>query len=105
MLGSATGRDDQPGTLTPASALETVAGKRYQIAFFQNSAFSGPNLQAPAFVEVLWNGEVVKTITPGFSHWTFNNVEVMAVGGDVLAFRGGNAPAWTFLDDIAVWQL
>ncbi|EAU87109.1 hypothetical protein CC1G_05798 [Coprinopsis cinerea okayama7 len=105
LLGSATGLDNLPGELTPASPLQTVAGKKYQIAFFQNSAFSGPTLQVDAFVEVLWNGQVVRRIEPGFSQWSFYAVEVTAVGEDVLTFRGGKAPAWTFLDDIAVWQL
>ncbi|KAH6904684.1 hypothetical protein BKA70DRAFT_528375 [Coprinopsis sp. MPI-PUGE-AT-0042] len=105
LLGSATGADDKPGTITPAAALATVAGKKYQIAFFQNSAYSGPTLQAPAFVEILWNGAVVNTINPGYSQWTFHAVDVTAQGNDVLAFRGGKAPAWTFLDDIAIWQL
>jgi hypothetical protein len=105
LLGSAAGRDDKPGTITPAGTLATVAGKKYQITFFQNSAYSGPTLQAPAFVEILWNGVVVNTIRPGYSSWTFHAVDVTAQGNDVVAFRGGKAPAWTFLDDIAIWQL
>ncbi|TFK26051.1 hypothetical protein FA15DRAFT_316555 [Coprinopsis marcescibilis] len=105
LLGSASGLDDLPGTLSPSSPLKTVPGKKYQIAFFQNSAYGGPTNQAAAFVEVIWNGKVVKTIRPGFTQWTFNAVDVTAVGNDVISFRGGKAPAWTFLDDIAVWEL
>lgn len=92
-----------------AENLETEAGKKYRVGFFQNSAFSGPTLQTDAFVEVLWNGEVAKTYKvkdEGFSaEWKWVEVDVVAKGNDVLAFRGGKAPAWTFLDDVAVWPM
>ncbi|KAF9043296.1 hypothetical protein BJ165DRAFT_1595297 [Panaeolus papilionaceus] len=105
LLGSATGADNLPGTLTPASPLQTVSGKNYQINFFQASAFSGPTLEADAFIDILWNGNVVTTITPGFQNWQFYSFQVTAAGNDVLAFRGGKAPAWSFIDDIAVFQV
>lgn len=104
MLGSATLADNKSGTLKAVKPINTEAGKNYQIAFFLNSDFSGPTFQAKAIVEVLWNGKVVHTFK-GYSGWTFRSVDVAAVGNDVLEFRGGAAPAWTFLDDIAIWPM
>ena len=92
-----------PGILTPANPLQTVAGQEYTIAFYESSAFSGPIGEASAFIEILWNGIVVSTITPGFSNYKYNSINVVGAGNDVLAFRGGAAPAWTFLDDISVY--
>lgn len=105
LLGSADGSDSLPGTLTPAKPLETVAGQEYTIGFFQASAFSGPKGEASAIIEVLWNEDVVSTIKPGFSNYKYYSVNVVGVGNDVLAIRGGNAPAWSFIDDIAVFQI
>ncbi|KAF8805644.1 hypothetical protein BYT27DRAFT_7258024 [Phlegmacium glaucopus] len=103
LLGSGDGADTLSGTLTPSQPLQTVAGKTYTIAFFQASAFSGPSGEAAAFVDILWNGVIVTTITPGFTNWEFFSFNVVAAGNDVLAFHGGVAPAWSFLDDIAVY--
>jgi hypothetical protein len=83
--------------------LATEAGKQYTIAFFQASAFSGPTLEANAFIDILWNGNVVTTIHPGYQNWQFYQFTVTAAGNDVLAFRGGKAPSWSFLDDISVF--
>ncbi|KAF8798617.1 hypothetical protein BYT27DRAFT_7228349 [Phlegmacium glaucopus] len=105
LLGSATGADTLSGTLTPAQPLATVAGQSYTITFFQASAFSGPSFEAPAFVDILWNGEIVSTIHPGFSNYEYFSFNVVGAGNDVLAFHGGVAPAWTFIDDIAVFQI
>ncbi|KAJ2915833.1 hypothetical protein MD484_g4604, partial [Candolleomyces efflorescens] len=109
LLGSATGADSLSGTLTLNQDLQTTAGKKYRVGFFQNSAFSGPTLEADAFVEVLWNGAVVKTYRvseEGFStEWKWVEVDVVATGNDVLALRGGKAPAWTFVDDVALWPM
>lgn len=105
LLGSAYGSDSLPGTLTPAQPLRTVAGQKYTITFFQASAFSGPDGEAPAFIDILWNGDVVSTLRPGFSNYEYNSFDVVGAGDDVLAFHGGAAPAWTFIDDIAVYQI
>ncbi|KAJ3507365.1 hypothetical protein NMY22_g16954 [Coprinellus aureogranulatus] len=105
LLGSATSADDKSGTLQVQQPLNTEPGKKYQVVFFENSAFSGPTSQENSIIEVLWNGNVVETIRPGFTQWKFHAVDVVAVGNDVLAFRGGAAPAWTFLDDISVWPM
>ncbi|TFK19518.1 hypothetical protein FA15DRAFT_682923 [Coprinopsis marcescibilis] len=105
LLGSGGGYDALPGTLTPAEPLETVSGKQYKIELFQTSSFSGPVLSAPAWFDVLWNGNVVLEVRPGYSPWSLYSVVVTATGDDVLAFHGGQAPAWTFLDDIAVWLM
>ena len=94
-----------PGTLTPAQPLQTVAGQKYTITFFQASAFSGPKDEAPAFVDILWNGNIVLTIRPGFSNYEYISLDVVGAGNDVLAFHGGAAPAWTFIDDVAVFQI
>jgi hypothetical protein len=94
-----------PGTLTPAQPLETVAGQNYAITFFQASAFSGFNGEASAFIDIVWNGKIVTTIKPGFSNYEFYSVNVVGIGNDVLAFHGGDAPAWTFIDDIAVYAM
>ncbi|KAF8175126.1 hypothetical protein BJ912DRAFT_38754 [Pholiota molesta] len=104
LLGSATAEDALAGTLTPAQPLATVAGKTYSINFFHASAFSGPSLEANAFVDVRWNGATVATIRPGFENYAFFQFTVTAVGGDVLAFHGGAAPAWSFIDDVSVFQ-
>ncbi|KJA22232.1 hypothetical protein HYPSUDRAFT_41120 [Hypholoma sublateritium FD-334 SS-4] len=104
LLGSATAEDSLPGTLTIAKPLTTIAGNTYSINFFQASAFSGPTLEANAFVDILWNNKIVATITPGFENYVFYQFTVTAVGNDVLAFHGGAAPAWSFIDDISVFQ-
>ncbi|TFK18627.1 hypothetical protein FA15DRAFT_689757 [Coprinopsis marcescibilis] len=105
LLGSATGADSFAGTLTPANTLTTIEGRVYKVALFQNSAYSGPTFQKDSFLEILWNGEVVKTVRPGYSDWAFVEAEVVAEGDDVVEIRGGKAPAWTFVDDIGVWLL
>ena len=94
-----------PGTLTPAQPLQTVAGQNYTITFFQASAFSGVYDEIPAFIDIRWNGNVVLTVRPGFSNYEYISLNVVGAGNDVLAFHGGAAPAWTFIDDIAVYQI
>ena len=68
------------------------------------SAFASEEEEAGAFVDILWNGDVVKTIRPGWSKWRFQSVEVVGRGEDVIAFHGGSAPAWSFIDDVAVFE-
>jgi hypothetical protein len=77
---------------------------KYTIMFFLASDYSTPALEAPSFVEVIWNGVVVTTIRAGYSPWTYYSVDVTAVGDDTVAFHGGKAPAWTFIDDIFFFQ-
>ncbi|PPR02255.1 hypothetical protein CVT26_011723 [Gymnopilus dilepis] len=105
LLGSATGVDALPGTLTYARPLATEAGKAYQISFFQASSFSPPDEEAPAFIDVVWNGQTVTTFKPGFANFEYLSVNVVAQGSDTLAFHGGAAPAWSFIDDVTVFQL
>lgn len=105
LLGSANNDDALPGTLTAAAPLLTTAGKQYSIGFFHASSFSGPSLAGPAFVNVKWNGNIVKTINPGYSNYAYYQVTVTATGNDILAFNGGIAPAWSFIDDITVMQV
>ena len=73
--------------------------------FFQASAFSGPDDEALASMDILWNGNVVGSIHPGFSEYEHFSFDVVGDGDDVLAFHGGAAPAWIFIDDIAVYQM
>ena len=56
-------------------------------------------------MSILWNGIVVATIHPGYSNYKFYSFDVVGDGNDVLAFYGGAAPAWVFIDDIAVYQM
>ncbi|TFK22507.1 hypothetical protein FA15DRAFT_748594 [Coprinopsis marcescibilis] len=107
VLGSRGRLDGLPGTLTIAGDPSgvTLAGRQYKIEFWQSSSFSGPVLSAPAWVDVVWNGDVVLEVRPGYSTWSVYSVVVTATGSDILAFHGGAAPAWTFLDDISLWLM
>jgi hypothetical protein len=101
-LGSGDGVDALSGTLTPAKPLNTVAGKPYTIQFFQASSFSG-DLEAGAFLDILWNGKKVATINPGDSPYKPFQFTVLAQGKDVLSFHGGSFPAYVFIDNIDVF--
>ncbi|KAK7051024.1 hypothetical protein VNI00_005136 [Paramarasmius palmivorus] len=102
LLGSGFGTDNLPGTLKYAQPLQTVPGKTYNIEFFTSSTYSGPALQANAFVNVTWNGEVVQSLHLGYASWTYHEVKVVANGADELAFVGGSAPSFVFIDDVTV---
>jgi hypothetical protein len=80
--------------------LSTIAGRSYLLTFFHSSAFSSAEEEQDAFVDIVWNGQVVETIRPGFSGWTYYEFKLMANGNDHLAFHGGKAPAWSFIDDV-----
>jgi len=104
LLGSGFGLDSFSGTLAPTYTLDTVPGKTYLITFFHSSAFNGDvQAEAEAFVDIMWNGQIVETIRPGFSDWQYFELRVVAAGNDRLAFHGGAAPAWSFLDDVFVF--
>ncbi|KIJ33759.1 hypothetical protein M422DRAFT_182877 [Sphaerobolus stellatus SS14] len=105
LLGSADGTNSLPGTLTPAHPLATVAGKNYTINLFSSSVFSGHQEEAGSFFKIVWNGQTIQTVCPGFSDWTFYSFAVTGIGNDVLAIHGGAAPAWSFFDDIAVFEM
>jgi hypothetical protein len=100
LLGSGFDTDSLAGTLQPSYTLDTVPGRIYLITFFHSSAFSDAASEANAFVDVVWNGEIVETIRPGFSNWQYFEFKVVAAGNDKLAFHGGAAPAWSFIDDV-----
>ena len=89
--------------LTPAQPLETVAGKSYVITFFHDSQVINSTAESYYLVDVMWNGDVIATITPGFSPWKLYQFTATAVGNDVLAFRGGRESAWSLIDDISVF--
>ncbi|KAJ7255518.1 hypothetical protein B0H12DRAFT_1050231 [Mycena haematopus] len=101
LLGCAFGRDAYPGTLTPTTLGKLLPGKEYVVQFFYSSTYSGEELEESAFVDVLWNGEVAGSVS-GYSPWTYSQFAVQAVGGgnDTLAFKGGMAPAYVFIDDV-----
>jgi len=103
LLGAAFGDDSLAGTLTPAAPLKTKAGTGYVIQAFLSSTFSGEDLEAPAHVDILWNGVVVGGVH-GFMPYTLVQVAVTGTGNDVLSFKGGAAPAWTFIDDVFVYE-
>ncbi|KAJ7848457.1 hypothetical protein B0H14DRAFT_2582980 [Mycena olivaceomarginata] len=103
LLGAALGDDALPGTLTPAAPLETAAGAPYVVQCFVSSAFSAPEFEAAAHVDVLWNGERVGGVH-GFMEYTLVEVGVIGTGRDILAFVGGAAPAWSFIDDCNVFK-
>ncbi|PFH45407.1 hypothetical protein AMATHDRAFT_51671 [Amanita thiersii Skay4041] len=105
LLGSAFGVDDFPGVLHPRNSLNTVAGKRYIITFFHQATFSGPALEANAFVQIYWNNVPVTIFQTGYEPWKFHSFVVTAAGGDVLMFRGGKAPSWSFIDDVYVFEM
>ncbi|KXN92682.1 hypothetical protein AN958_00352 [Leucoagaricus sp. SymC.cos] len=100
ILGSGFGTDAFAGTLSPTYSLDTVPGQTYLLTFFHSSAFSDATSEANAFVDVMWNDQIVETIRPGFSDWKYYEFKVVAAGNDKLAFHGGAAPAWSFIDDV-----
>jgi len=101
VLGSGFGYDQFAGTLTPAKPLKTKAGKKYVVSFFCDQSVNGPSYQADGFTDVSWNGEKVLAVS-GYQTWTYYEVTVTAKGNDVLSFRGGKAPAYSFLDDLKI---
>ncbi|KAG6915703.1 hypothetical protein DXG01_010313 [Tephrocybe rancida] len=105
LLGSASGVDNLSGTLSPKAPLKTVAGKSYTVTFFANTLYAGPDAEASASVDVVWNGKTVRTIQLGYQDWTFYETTVVATGNDKVALHGGSAPAWVFIDDIYVFGL
>ncbi|KAJ7623169.1 hypothetical protein FB45DRAFT_704448, partial [Roridomyces roridus] len=104
LLGCAFGTDAMPGTLRP-TLLGLQRGRNYSVQFFHSSTYSGEDLEGPSFVEVLWNGAVAGSVRVGYSPWTYFSFTVKAFGQgkDVLAFKGGMAPAYDFIDDVYVF--
>ncbi|KAJ7090514.1 hypothetical protein C8R44DRAFT_990715 [Mycena epipterygia] len=101
LLGAAFGDDSLAGTLTPAAPLKTKTGTGYVIQAFMMSAFSDE--EDAAKVDILWNGVRVGGVS-GFMPYTLVQVAVTGTGNDVLSFVGGAAPAWTFIDDVFVYE-
>ena len=103
-LGSIINADELSGILTPANPLNTKPGVSYTITFFHASAYSGQTDEANSFVDIMWNNHVVTTIRPGFSDWAYHEFPVTANGNDVLAFHGGLPPAFSWIDDVYVFE-
>jgi hypothetical protein len=105
VLGAAFNTSDHAaGTLTPAQPLKTDKGANYVIQCFIWSGFSIPALEASAKVNIMWNGERVGGSSGYTKDYTFVEEPVVATGSDKLAFVGGSAPAWTFIDDCKVYK-
>jgi phage-related tail fiber protein len=92
-----------PGTIAPTSPLTTVPGKTYQIDFFHSSSFNSPQFEAAAFLQVLWNGNIIGQLS-GYSVWQYHSFTATGTGSDLLSFHGGAAPAYDFIDDIYVFE-
>ncbi|KAJ6591484.1 hypothetical protein DFH09DRAFT_1244599 [Mycena vulgaris] len=106
LLGSAFGSDTQPGMLKPAAPIAgLLPGRAYVVGFFYSSTYSGEDLEGPAFAEVWWNGAIAATVRMGYTPWVYIEITVTALGGgnDALMFRGGQAPAYSFIDDVNVF--
>ncbi|KAJ7302501.1 hypothetical protein DFH08DRAFT_905103 [Mycena albidolilacea] len=104
LLGAAFSDDDEAGMLTPAQPLQTDKGANYVVQCFVWSGFASPGVEAAAKVDILWNGERVGGSSGYTEEYTFVQAPVVATGSDKLAFVGGAAPAWTFIDDCKVYK-
>jgi hypothetical protein len=103
LLGAGFGTDSLSGTLRYSTLIDGIPGRTYLITFFHSSAFDSPSELTP-FVDVVWNGVPVLTITPGISDWKYYEVKVVSpTAKNQLEFHGGRAPAWSFIDDIFVF--
>ncbi|KIK62898.1 hypothetical protein GYMLUDRAFT_72584 [Collybiopsis luxurians FD-317 M1] len=105
LLGSAFDFDSLPGTLAPTQSLATHSGASYTLQFFHSSFYSGQVDEANATLAVIWNGQTIDTLHPGFAQWTPHQYTVTAKGNDQLQFTGGNAPAYVFVDDVSLYPL
>ncbi|KAJ7725893.1 hypothetical protein B0H14DRAFT_3169619 [Mycena olivaceomarginata] len=104
LLGAAFTDDAEAGKLTPAQPLQTDKGANYVVQCFVWSGFASPGVEAAAKVDILWNGERVGGSSGYTEEYTFVQAPVVATGSDTLAFVGGAAPAWTFIDDCKVYK-
>ncbi|KAL0063680.1 hypothetical protein AAF712_009372 [Marasmius tenuissimus] len=104
LLGSAYGSDSLSGTLTYAHPIRTKKGEEYKIQFFLQSTYSGKQREQDAFVSVVWNGQIIETFYTGYMPWAYYEVTVRGTGNDGLAFVGGKAPAFTFIDEVYVFR-
>jgi hypothetical protein len=104
LLGAAFTDDAEAGKLTPAQPLQTDKGANYVVQCFVWSGFASPGVEAAAKVDILWNGERVGGSSGYTEEYTFVQAPVVATGSDKLAFVGGAAPAWTFIDDCKVYK-
>ncbi|KAK7017672.1 hypothetical protein R3P38DRAFT_3559890 [Favolaschia claudopus] len=103
LLGAAFDEDADIGTLSPAQPIKTESGASYVIQCFMASAFSGQQLEAGAKVDIMWNGQRVGGVS-GFQEYAFVQASAVGTGSDKLAFVGGSAPAWTFIDDCHIYK-
>ncbi|TFK18432.1 hypothetical protein FA15DRAFT_729878 [Coprinopsis marcescibilis] len=102
LLGSATRSDSIRGTLMAKGTLATIPGFQYRVTLYHSRDLTSPEQAAGERVDVIWNGVCVLAVRSGFSQWAPYRVVVTAVGLDTLAFYGGAAPAWSFIDDVSI---
>jgi len=95
------------GTLKPVQPLNTVPGQKYQVSFFHGAPTEVPSNSSTAFAKLLWNGQVVfSTPYPVANTWKQYQVNVTAVGQDLLAFHGGTSSGRaSYIDDVSVYAV
>ncbi|MEC7289706.1 MAG: DUF642 domain-containing protein, partial [Pseudomonadota bacterium] len=78
--------DDDQGVDGVSQSVDTVAGQSYTLTFDARlTADDNPGSQG---IEVVWNGDVVATVTPGSTAWEQISVTVTGTGGsDTLTLR------------------
>ncbi|KAJ7066539.1 hypothetical protein C8F01DRAFT_705737 [Mycena amicta] len=106
LLGSAFGSDPFPGLLRSALAIAGLTrGRTYVLGFFHSSTYSGFQLEQNSFVSVWWGGSWVGNVTVGYSSWGYFEFKVTAGKNNTLAFIGGQAPAYDFIDDVNLFLI
>ncbi|KAF5353002.1 hypothetical protein D9757_014961 [Collybiopsis confluens] len=88
LLGSIYNNQQFIGTLEPDAVLRTQAGATYMLQFYHSSLYAGEAAEASASMQIIWNGEIVATLSPGFQDWTREQFTVLAQGVDALQFTG-----------------
>ncbi|KAF9471247.1 hypothetical protein BDN70DRAFT_998689 [Pholiota conissans] len=94
-----------PGILQPvAQPLQTIAGQKYLITFFHQARSNNGDGTFSSQFKVLWNGNVVFTITGPLPdlNWRYYQVKITAVGGDKVGFEDTfqNVSPASAIDDV-----
>ncbi|TFK61851.1 hypothetical protein BDN72DRAFT_827999 [Pluteus cervinus] len=105
LLGSAYANEYYPGTLQSKHAIQTIPGKSYVVSFFVDNTFSGAQFEVDAWHEVMWNGVAAQTWQAGYHDWKHYQTTVVGTGNDIFGIHGGKAPAYSFIDEIYIFQL
>ncbi|KAJ7588433.1 hypothetical protein C8J56DRAFT_1050507 [Mycena floridula] len=102
-LGSGNGAGNISGSFTPVKPLVTEAGKDYVLQSFHDSNFNTEEQEQNSKLDVLGNGDIVKSLRVGSSPWDVYQVQVTAISNDKLEFIGGSYPAYDFVDNISLF--